>query len=148
MPFLSDVSDFITKDESVLWQASKIAEKSYKFSGVKQTAADEYLQPDRYNSLSKLFTPAIVTTMEKEKVEIKDLPFIFRSSPWTFYLDDIGNKAGSCTMKWLGDLEKGEVSIVNVRPDGYVGSIGMFGAGDQERAKKWIDDYYREFLNG
>lgn len=148
MPFLVQVSDFLTLDESVLWRASKIAKKSYELLRVKETEADEYLQPKRYNGFSKLFTPAIVTTMKKELVEIKDLPVMFRQSPWTFYIDDIGNKAGSCTNKWLGGLPNGDIAIINVRPDGYVGSIGIFEVGDEEGAKKWMDGYYEEFLNG
>jgi phenol 2-monooxygenase (NADPH) len=86
--------------------------------------------------------------MEKERVEIKDLPAMFRHSPWTFYLDDVGGRAGSCTKKWLGGLHNNEIAIINVRPDGYVGSIGIFEVGDGEKAKKWIDGYYGEYLNG
>lgn len=148
MPFLVEVSNFLINGESVLWRASKIAKGSYELLPLKEAEADEYLQPERYNGLSKLFTPAIITTMEKERVEIKDLPAMFRHSPWTFYLDDIGNRAGNCTEKWLGGLYNNEIAIINVRPDGYVGSIGIFEAGDGEKAKIWIDGYYGEYLNG
>jgi phenol 2-monooxygenase (NADPH) len=148
MPFLVGVSDFLINGESVLWRASKIAKGSYEQLPPKETEADEYLQPERYNGLSKLFTPAMITTMEKERVEIKDLPAMFRHSPWTFYLDDVGSLVGSCTEKWLGGLHNNEIAIINVRPDGYVGSIGIFEAGDGEKAKRWIDGYYGEYLNG
>ncbi len=146
--FLNEVSDFLISDECALWRASKIAKKSYDIFTVKETEAEEYLQPERYNGFSKLFTPAIVTTMKKELLEIKDLPVLFRHSPWTFYLDDIGSGVGSCTDKWLGGLHNGEIAIINVRPDGYTGSIGIFEAGDEEKARRWLDEYYRQFLNG
>ena len=89
-------------DESVLWRASKVAEKSYELLPVKKTEADEYLQPERYNGFSKLFTPAILTITEKKDVEIKDLPVMFRSSPWTFYLDDAGfSLVGNRVESWF-----------------------------------------------
>jgi len=151
MPFLNEVSDFLISDESVLWRASKLAEKSYELLPVKKTEADEYLQPGRYNGLSKLFTPAILTTTEKKDVEIKDLPAMFRSSPWTFYLDDVGNRAeswfGSCMDKWFGRLDSDLIAVINVRPDGYVGSTAQFEVGHAARAKKWFNEYYEGFLN-
>lgn len=148
MPFLNGISDFLINDESVLWRASTFAKKSYELLPSRQAEADEYLQPQRYIGFSKLFTPAIVTTMKKEKVEIKDLPAMFRHSPWTFYIDDIGSQAGNCTEKWLGGLDDGEIAIANVRPDGYVGSIGRFEASDEVKARRWMDEYYRGFLDG
>jgi phenol 2-monooxygenase (NADPH) len=151
MPFLNEVSDFLISDESVLWRASKLAEKSYELLPVKKTEADEYLQPGRYNEFSKLFTPAILTTTEKKDIEIKDLPVLFRSTPWTFYLDDIENSfqvgLGSCMEKWFGRLDSDLIAIVNVRPDGYVGSTAQFEVGHAARAKTWFNEYYGGFLN-
>jgi phenol 2-monooxygenase len=148
MAFLNEVCDFLTHDGSALWRASQLAERSYELLTIKETEADEYLQPKRYNGFSRLFTPAIVTTMKKENIEIKDLPVMFRSSPWTFYLDDIGSNVGSCTEKWFGRLDSDVFTIINVRPDGYVGSVGRFKAGDEGMAKKFLDEYYAGFLNG
>jgi phenol 2-monooxygenase (NADPH) len=146
-PSLQSICDYIGSEKSVLGRASKRADKSYQEWRVKETEADEYLQPGRYTSASKLFTPAIMTTMKKERVEIKDLPSLLRDSPWTFYLDDVGLSPGICTEKWLGGLHDGEFAIVNVRPDGYVGSIGRFEVGEEHIAKEWFDEYYRGFLN-
>lgn len=151
MPFLNEVSNFLIHDGSVLWQASKLAEKSYELLPTKKTEADEYLLPERYNGFSKLFTPAILTTTKKKDVEIKDLPVMFGSSPWTVYLDDIGDIVeswvGSCTGKWFGRLGNDLIAIINVRPDGYVGSFRQFKASDSGRAKTWLDEYYGGFLN-
>lgn len=55
----------------------------------------------------------------------------------------------SCTEKWLGPLMESEVAIVNVRPDGYVGSIGRWKShqmGSEVEAVKWLDSYYGAFL--
>jgi len=90
--------------------------------------------------------------MLKSEVEISDLPALLQDSRWTFYLDDIpeqDTRGALCTNKWLGSLTPGEVAIINVRPDGYVGSIGrwdtnMDDAGEQ--AAKWLDTYYDGFL--
>jgi hypothetical protein len=55
----------------------------------------------------------------------------------------------SCIQKWLGDLGSDKVSIINVRPDGYVGSVETFdinteNAGDAAAA--WLESYYGAFL--
>jgi phenol 2-monooxygenase (NADPH) len=147
MEFLRDISEMINRDGSALWETSKIAERSYERLRVKKTEADEFLQPERYVGFSKLFTPAIVTTMEKAKIEIKDLPGMFQQSPWTLYLDEIGDQAGSCTDKWIGRLSDGEIGIVNVRPDGYVGSASIQMVANVGMAMRFIDRYYRGFLN-
>lgn len=147
-PHLESICEYIASRKSVLGRASERAGKSYGELKVKETEADEYLQPGRYIKVSKLFTPAIVTTMKKESVEISDLPPLLTHSPWTFYLDDIGPNPGTCSKKWLGGLDAGEIVIVNVRPDGYVGSIGRFTAGKGAQAMKFLDAYYGGFLKG
>lgn len=147
MPFLEPTCGFVQSQDSILGRASRATERSYHDKRALETAADEYLQPGRYISASRLFTPAIVTTMDKSKVEIMDLPSLLRKSPWTFYIDDIMRGAESCTMKWLGGVGEREVVIVNVRPDGYVGSIGRFDVREEIEAMKWLDKYYGGFLN-
>lgn len=90
--------------------------------------------------------------MPKSEIEITDLPALFQDSRWTFYLDDIpelDTRGQLCTNKWLGSLGPGEVAIVNVRPDGYVGSIGRWDSSVDdagEEAAKWLDTYYDRFL--
>ena len=147
LPFLEPTCGFVESQDSILGRASRAAERSYQEKKATETAADEYLQPGRYMSASRLFTPAIVTTMDKSKVENTDLPSLLRKSPWTFYIDDIMSGAESCTRKWLGEVGEREVVIANVRPDGYVGSIGRFDVGEGIQAMKWLDKYYGGFLN-
>lgn len=90
--------------------------------------------------------------MPKSDIEISDLPPLLQDSKWTFYLDDVpelDTRGSLCTNKWLGSLGPGEVAIVNVRPDGYVGSLGRWDAsvdGAGEEAARWLDAYYDRFL--
>lgn len=85
-------------------------------------------------------------------MELADLPPMLQDSRWTVYVDDIPEKDTRhqrCTDKWLGGLEPSEVAIMNVRPDGYVGSIGRWDStldDSGEKAAAWLDDYYSGFL--
>jgi phenol 2-monooxygenase len=146
--FLSKICDDVTSSRTVLGRASGAAALSYMAMKLVATDADEFIQPSRYTAVSKVFTYAVVTTMAKYAVEISDLPPILQASRWTFYLDDV-MKAPSCTEKWLGEMNYNEVAILNVRPDGYVGSIGRWvstQAGAVEQAAIWLDAYYARFL--
>lgn len=51
--------------------------------------------------------------------------------------------------KWLGGLGADEVAVLNVRPDGYVGSLRRWQAGAETGAEaaRWLDAYYGGFLN-
>lgn len=92
--------------------------------------------------------------MPKSEVEIADLPPLLQDSRWTFYLDDcpeLDTRGQTCTNKWLGSgsLEPGEVAIVTVRPDGYVGAIGRWDSSlddSGEEAARWLDAYFDRFL--
>lgn len=90
--------------------------------------------------------------MPKSEIEIQDLPPLLQDSKWTFYLDDcpeLDTRGSLCTNKWLGSLGPGEVAIVNVRPDGYVGSIGRWDSSvddSGEAAARWLDTYYDRFM--
>ncbi|KIW72198.1 hypothetical protein PV04_00410 [Phialophora macrospora] len=149
--FLRLVCDHISSTESILGRATAAAAKSYATLNVVPGKADEFIQPGRYTAASRLFTFATVTTMPKSAVEISDLPGLLQKSRWTFYMDDLEDpKTGtSCTEKWLGDVGREEVAIVNIRPDGYIGGIGRFDAKDDSAAAaacKWLDSYYGGFL--
>lgn len=114
-----------------------------------ETEMDEYLQPNRYIGVSKLFTYALVTEMPKKNFEIADLPPILQDSKWTIYVDDIGKDGEGCTKKWVGKLIGNEMAIVNVRPDGYVGSLRRFkaeGVDNGDEVVKWLEEYYGGFL--
>lgn len=73
-------------------------------------------------------------------------------SKWTVYLDNISHldtQSQLCTEKWLGELGSEQVAIVNVRPDGYVGSVTKYStAGDNAglEAARSLENYYGGFL--
>ncbi|KAG9239305.1 FAD binding domain-containing protein [Amylocarpus encephaloides] len=146
--FLSTISLHLTSTNSVLGRASKAAEISYETMSTKSPESDEFMQPQRYIAVSRLFTPALVTTIKKEEIEISDLPSMFRESCWTFYLDDLTSERQSCTDKWLGAVEEGQVTLVNIRPDGYVGAIETWDNGQGKQACEYLDAYYGGFLKG
>jgi hypothetical protein len=147
--FLNAVCSHISSSESILGRATAAAAKSYAQLNLPSVEADHFIQPGRYTATSHLFTLATVTTMQKSTVEITDLPSSLQKSRWTFYMDDLKDqKTGkSCTEKWLGEVGRGEVALVNVRPDGYIGSVGRFdGTSDGAAASQWLDTYYGGFL--
>jgi phenol 2-monooxygenase len=151
--FLNTVSGHIGSSEtSVLYRASELADKSYAELNTPTPDSDAYAQPQRYTAVSKLYTPAVVTTAPKNSVEILDLPPMLQKSCWAFYLDDVPDAAGkaqSCTQAWLGDLQESQVAILVVRPDGYVGAISRWDAyaqGSGQEASTWLDEYFGGFL--
>jgi hypothetical protein len=96
----------------------------------------------------KVLLIALTAPTEKSLFEIADLPPLLARSPWTIYLDNISvldTKKLTCTEKWLGGLADGEVAVIVVRPDGYVGSIERWDAGDREtgrQAAQSLDTYF------
>jgi hypothetical protein len=144
--FLSTISSHLTSTSSVLGRASLAAATSYSVLNTPAPESDLFVQPQRYTAVSKLFTPALVTTMRKEQMEITDLPRMMRDSRWTVYLDDVDGEKMSCTEKWLGGVREGQVVVVNVRPDGYVGSIGRWLDSEVAQACDYLDGYYGGFL--
>jgi phenol 2-monooxygenase len=151
--FLDTVSDHIGSSEnSVLYRASKLADKSYAELNTPVPDSDAYAQPQRYTAVSKLYTPAVVTTAPKSSAEIVDLSPLLQKSRWAFYLDDIPDAAGksqSCTQAWLGGLQESQVAILVVRPDGYVGTISRWNLQAQgcgQEAGLWLDEYFGGFL--
>ncbi|KAJ5583934.1 hypothetical protein N7450_006598 [Penicillium hetheringtonii] len=106
--------------------------------------SDEFVQPQRYTSVSSAFTYAMITQSAKSEFEIADLPLILQESRWTIYLDDID--ATGCTKKWFGSLQPNTVGTVIVRPDGYVGGIQTWSLKAGEDASKWMEDYFKRAL--
>ncbi|KAG5287976.1 FAD binding domain-containing protein [Histoplasma ohiense] len=154
--FLESLCNYIQSPTSFLSRASMRANKSYAADPPPVGPLDEFAQLDRYTPVSKLFTYALVTRTAKCDAEITSLPALLQASRWTFYLDDVIT-GGGCTEKWLGSVPGDEVAIVNVRPDGYVGSIWRCGGVGQNgeagsdlgrKAGKWLDEYYGGFLKG
>jgi phenol 2-monooxygenase len=151
--FLGTVCDHIgSSEDSVLYRVSRLAEKSYTDLNTPTPESAAYTQPERYTAVSRLYTPAIVTTAPKDSVEIADLPPLLQKSRWAFYLDDIPDATGashSTTQAWLGGLGHSEVAVILVRPDGYVGGISRWDYSAQAagtQAAVWLDEYFGGFL--
>lgn len=148
--FLETVCAEVSSSSTVLGRAMIAANASYAARPQPETEMDGFIQPQRYAPASKLITYAMVTSMPKARVEIADLPPLLQDSRWTFYLDNLMRKP-SAIEKWIGPLIEGEVAIVNIRPDGYVGSVRRWNAltiGSGTRAVGWLDSYYGTFLEG
>ncbi|CAD6448652.1 1902c343-cd7b-4a77-a3ae-156ff1642d25 [Sclerotinia trifoliorum] len=130
---------------------ARISAAAHAFTPL-ETEMDDYIQPNRYIGVSKMFTYALVTKMNKEKFEIADLPMSLQESRWTIYVDDICKDGKSCTSKWVGDIEDDEMVVLNVRPDGYVGSLKKFhimsngSENVDDEVVNWLQEYYGGFL--
>ncbi|KAI0837873.1 FAD binding domain-containing protein [Hypoxylon sp. FL0890] len=152
MPFLQTFCNGLTRQDSLFRKLSQAAAASYVEKPRTPTAEDVYVRSERYTSVSELTTFALITTMDKARVEIQDLPPLFARSAWTFYLDNVpylDTRRQTCTSKWVGTLQKDEVSIVILRPDGYVGSISRWDSLDVNAgstAADWLNSYYDGFL--
>ncbi|KAL2071182.1 hypothetical protein VTL71DRAFT_12417 [Oculimacula yallundae] len=148
--FLETICAEVSSSRTVLGRATAAANASYATREQPKTEMDSFIQPQRYVPVSKLVTYAIVTTMPKARIEIADLPPLLQDSRWTFYLDNL-MRMPSATEKWIGPLKEGEVAILNVRPDGYIGSIGRWNSNSIDSgtdAVSWLDKYYGAFLKG
>lgn len=147
-PFLGSFCASLHAPGSCLQRLSSMANKSYQATPRGFSPSDEYASPQRYTAVSQLLTLALVTATPKARFEIRDLPSMLQQSRWMVYLDDIASP--SCTEKWLGSLSHDDAVTVNVRPDGYVGSIGRWNgvrdAGAGEKAAKWVDKYYSSLI--
>ncbi|TGJ81936.1 hypothetical protein E0Z10_g6828 [Xylaria hypoxylon] len=150
--FLADLSDNVTSESSFLTKLSRAASESYRRKPRPRRSTDLFSRPERYQAFSELFTFSLLTSTDKDSFEIASLPALFSMSPWTVYLDEVPHmdtKGLYCIPKWLGELDLTEVAIVNVRPDGYVGSIKRWDVAEQatgEAAARWLDEYYGGFL--
>lgn len=88
----------------------------------------------------------------KNNFELAALPPLLAKSKWTVYLDNIAaqdTRGQHCVQKWIGSLAANSIALVNVRPDGYVGSMKRFditGKQAASEAAQWLDDYYSGFL--
>jgi phenol 2-monooxygenase len=111
-------------------------------------ASDEFIRPERYTTISGLFTFALVLQMKADDFEIEDLPRLWRDSMFTVYADDVphlDSRSVTCTEKWFGAISGSEVGIAVVRPDGYLGTVGRFVGRSKEngaKAARWLDEYF------
>ncbi|CAK7565213.1 MAG: hypothetical protein SEPTF4163_003124 [Sporothrix epigloea] len=150
-PFVASVCASMASSTSLISRVSAAARHSYAAKPRTVGPEDDYYCPERYTAVSDLFTFALITSADKNTFEIAQLPPILASSPWTVYLDDVAaldTQGRSCMDKWLGGLASDEVAIVNVRPDGYVGSVNRFASTAEAgvEAAQWMDAYYSGFL--
>ncbi|KAI0096254.1 FAD binding domain-containing protein [Nemania sp. FL0031] len=150
--FLAGLSDNVTSTSSLLTKLSYVASESYRRKPTPKRPADAFIRPERYRAFSQLFTFCLLTSTPKARFELASLPPLFSTSPWTVYLDDVAHmdtKGLCCITKWLGEVSAGQAVIINVRPDGYVGSIKRWDVTGQttgEAAARWLDEYYGGFL--
>ncbi|KAL1857588.1 hypothetical protein Daus18300_010228 [Diaporthe australafricana] len=150
--FLSSFSESILSETSLVSQLSTAASKSYQEFPRPRKAKDVYYRPERYTPLSQLFTYGLITTTEKSKFELTSLPPLLNRSKWTVYLDNVPHldtQSRGCTEKWFGEIESGQAAVVNVRPDGYIGSVTKFSTVGEDAgrdAARSLDAYYGGFL--
>ncbi|KAJ9139430.1 FAD binding domain-containing protein [Pleurostoma richardsiae] len=149
--FLSALCGAVAEPSSLISRLSGAAYQSYLKKPRLPSSEDVYIRPERYTAVSQLYTFSLITMADKSQFEISSLPLILAKSPWTIYLDDVpqlDTRGSTCTGKWLGDIRPGQAAIVNVRPDGYVGSVQRFDASGATglEAAKWLDSYYDGFL--
>lgn len=143
--FLNTIAEFITSPLSVLGRAS---EKSKSAPTPARAEADDIVQPQRYTTAGRLFTPALITQTPQAELELSDLCSMMRDARWTVYLDRLDGRT-SPFKKWVGgEIREGETVLAVVRPDGYVGAIGKWVPEGVEQAAVWVESYFGGFLEG
>ena len=152
MPFLDVVCKAHQSTSSYVGRVTMAGNASYTTQPPLAAPHDQFVCPERYTPVSGIFTYAIVTDMDRNDIEISQLPRMLQDSRWSFYLDDVPHMdtRGQTVMeKWLDGIDENEIVIANVRPDGYVGTVKRFADGGFEsglNAVNWLDDYYSHFL--
>ncbi|KAF2009889.1 FAD monooxygenase-like protein [Aaosphaeria arxii CBS 175.79] len=152
MPFIDTVCNAHTSTSSYVGRVTTAGNASYTMQPPLAAPHDQFVCPERYTPVSGIFTYALVTDMPRQDIEIEDLPLVMRDSRWTIYLDDVPHldtRKQTCMDKWFGGIAENEVAVVNVRPDGYVGTLGRWRDGTREsglEAVRWMDQYYEKFM--
>lgn len=151
--FIDTVCKYANGQQSFMGRMSAAANASYTLQPPMAAPHDEFVCPERYTTVSGLFTYALVTQTPKAALEIADLPPALRESAWTVYLDDVAHmdsRRKTCIEKWLGGLRGAETAIAVLRPDGYVGTVGVWPDGASrecgQEAMRWMDEYFEGFL--
>jgi hypothetical protein len=153
MPFLDTVCSAHISPSTYVGRITMAGNASYTSQPPLAAPHDQFVCPERYTPVSAVYTYAIVTDHPRSKdFELEHFPSVMRDSKWTIYLDDVPHKdtrGQKCLDKWLGGLDKDEVVVLNVRPDGYVGCLRRFKDGSREsggEAVRWLDSYYEGFM--
>lgn len=146
---LDSICSGISSPSSIISRASTASIKSLLRAPTMER--DEFIQPQRYlPGGTQLFTFGIITKTPQGELEFSDLPAFLRAYRWTFYNDDLDHSVSPIT-KWNAGqgLKNGELQVVCVRPDGYVGAVGKWnedeGAGGPQA---WLESYFEGFLSG
>ncbi|PWY84351.1 hypothetical protein BO83DRAFT_395331 [Aspergillus eucalypticola CBS 122712] len=98
-------------------RVDSVARESYRKCPRGVGDGDKYFPLERYTTVSEVVTYGLVTRSQKREFELGDLPELLQKSRWTVYLDDVEGGKG-CTGKWMGEMEKDQVGVMIVRPDG------------------------------
>lgn len=152
MPFLETVCHQHSGNSSYVGRITAAGNASYTVQPPLAAPHDQFVLPERYTPVSGVFTYSLVTDMNRNDIELRQLPSILRESAFTFYLDDVPDRdtrKQTCMDKWLDGLDENEVVVLNVRPDGYVGCVRRFMSGSRESgmaAVHWMDEYYEQFM--
>lgn len=137
---------------SILGKITCAANASYTLQPPLAASSDDFSRPERYTTVSGIFSFAIVLQQKAREFEIESLPQLWRESKFTVYLDDVPHldtRYMTCTDKWLGGVSGSEVGIVVMRPDCYIGTTGRFVGRSKEngvKAAKWLDEYFDGML--
>lgn len=153
MPFLDAVCAAHVSSTSYVGRITAVGNASYTQQPPLAAPHDQFVCPERYTPVSGVYTYALVTDHpRKDNFEIEYLPPVLRDSKFTIYLDDVPDKdtrKQTCMDKWFGGLDREEVVVLNVRPDGYAGCVRRFKNGSREEgaeAVRWMDKYYEGFM--
>jgi phenol 2-monooxygenase len=152
MSFLDTICQAHLGSSSYVGRITAAGNASYTVQPPLAAPHDQFVLPERYTPISGVFSYALVTDMDRNNIELKDLPPILRESAFTFYLDDVPDqdtRKQNCMDKWLDGLDEDEVVVLNVRPDGYVGTVRRFADGSRQSgqvAVEWMDQYYGQFM--
>jgi phenol 2-monooxygenase len=152
MPFLDTVCHAHSGSASYVGRITAAGNASYTTQPPLAAPHDQFVLPERYTPISGVFTYALVTDADRNSIEFKDLPPVLRESAWTVYLDNVPDKdtrKQTCMDKWLDGIDDDEVVVLNVRPDGYVGTVRRFADGSSQSghvAAQWMDQYYEQFM--
>lgn len=146
--FLDVMAEFIASPQSILGRASA-ASRAIPLPA--PVDGDQYLQPGRYRTTGRVFTPALITATPRHEIELEDLAPLFQEAKWTVYLDTFHSRDHCSPLrgKWWawGGIRESETRIVVVRPDGYVGAVsGGFCAEEAERGGQWLEHYFGSVL--
>ncbi|CAG7973954.1 unnamed protein product [Penicillium salamii] len=128
----------------VLGELTAHADRSFEKHSRGHCSSDDFQQPQRYNTVSNIFTLAMVTKSPQSEFEISELPEMLQKSRWSVYLDDI--QATGCTERWFGNLEAESIGMAIVRPDGYIGMIDSWDMAKVAASGAWLDSYFLSFM--